>query len=173
MAAPHRSSPLTTFLLVVVCPAGLLVAYFTVPMGSFGPDHPLLSWTVFGLFLTGLAVLLERQVVAILRQTGRGTPALTILAASILALVTFASAYVALARQPGEFSGLHTRLDSLYFTVVTMATVGYGDIVPTGQSSRLVVVVQIAYTLVFLAAGFTAFGQQVRGRIGGDRQHRG
>ncbi|MFE9422405.1 potassium channel family protein [Kitasatospora sp. NPDC006697] len=160
-----RPSPLLAWLLLGVFPAALVVAFFTVPLGAFGPEHPQLSWTVFVLMLAVQAVALIRQIGLILRQSERGMPALVITAASFLALISFAAAYSALAHQPGEFNGLHTRLDALYFTVVTMATVGYGDITPTGQSARLVVMLQIGYTLVFLAAGFTALSQRVRGRI--------
>ncbi|TQF07484.1 two pore domain potassium channel family protein [Kitasatospora acidiphila] len=147
----------------------MLTVYFTVPLGSFGPEHPVLSWTVFLVFLTALAALLVHQIALIMRESDQGLPGLAILAVSILTLVAFSAAYFVLARRPGEFSGLQTRLDALYFTVVTMATVGYGDIVATGQSSRVVVVVQIVYTLVFLAAGFTALGQRARRRIGSGR----
>jgi hypothetical protein len=95
--------------------------------------------------------------------------------ASALAVVVFAASYLALSRQPGEFSGLNTRIDAIYFTVVTMATVGYGDIYPSGQAARVVVMLQIFYTLVFLAAGFTSLSQLVRSRVGhrmAERDHR-
>jgi hypothetical protein len=170
MAPPRRPSPLLAFLIMVVCPIALLTAYFTVPLGAFGPEHPALSWTVFLMFLTALAALLVRQIGLIMRESEQGLPGLAIVAVSVLTLVAFSAAYYVLARRPGEFSGLSTRLDALYFTVVTMATVGYGDIVATGQTSRVVVVVQIIYTLVFLAAGFTALGQRARHRIGSERR---
>ncbi|GAA1260081.1 hypothetical protein GCM10009665_57600 [Kitasatospora nipponensis] len=152
--------------LLVLAPALLLVIYFTIPMGAFGPDHPQLSWTVFGIALAVLALLLVVQIRTIVLSLGRGMPAVAILVLFSLALVLFAAAYLALARSPSEFDGLHTRIDALYFTVVTMSTVGYGDIVPTGQSARVVVMVQILYTFVFLTAGATALGQQLRGRLG-------
>ncbi|GAA1966087.1 potassium channel family protein [Kitasatospora viridis] len=161
---PDRHSALLVWLLLAGVPAVLLTAFFTLPLGVFGPEHPALSWTLFIVVLAGLAALLVRQIGLVMGGSERGRPAPVIAAASFLALVAFAAAYAGLARQPGEFIGLHTRLDALYFTVVTMATVGYGDITPSGQTARLVVILQIGYTLVFLAAGFTALSQRLRGR---------
>src|SRR5258708_17234536 len=40
-----------------------------------------------------------------------------------------------------------TWIDALFMTVTTMTTVGYGEIVPLGQSGRL-------FVIVFLIAGF-------------------
>ncbi|MFE0465182.1 potassium channel family protein [Kitasatospora sp. NPDC058965] len=175
MARPPNRPALWPWLLVSAGPLVLGLLYFTVPIGVFGPEHPQFSWTVFVAALTVLAVVLLSQVRLVVMQSDRGRPALVIAAVSALALFIFSATYVSLSRQPGEFNGLHTRLDALYFTVVTMATVGYGDITPTGQASRIVVILQIGYTLVFLAAGFTALSQQLRSRVGhrmADRDHR-
>ena len=38
----------------------------------------------------------------------------------------------------------------MYFTVTTLATVGYGDIHPTGPPARAVVTTQIILNLAFL-----------------------
>jgi voltage-gated potassium channel len=47
---------------------------------------------------------------------------------------------------------LKTPVQAFYFSVVTMATVGYGDFVPTDDFSRLLVVFQLATGLVFVLA---------------------
>ena len=78
------------------------------------------------------------------------------------AILAFAASYWALATRQGQFVGLQTRLDALYFTGVTMATVGYGDIHPSGQVARGVVLVQLVYTLVFLVSGITALRTRAR-----------
>jgi voltage-gated potassium channel Kch len=83
----------------------------------------------------------------------------------VLSVHVFSATYYALAKQPGEFTGLHTRVDALYFTVVTLATVGYGDITPQGQSARIVTVLQIAYSFVFLTAAATALTQRIRDTV--------
>jgi voltage-gated potassium channel Kch len=82
------------------------------------------------------------------------TPVLVALEAIVL-LVTmlvlgFASVYYAINLDGDQFNDLVTRLDSVYFTVVTLSTVGYGDIVATGELARFLVILQILMNLAFL-----------------------
>jgi len=58
-------------------------------------------------------------------------------------VVGFAAVYAALSRHGGEFDAIHTKLDAIYFTVTTLATVGYGDLAPSGQLARAVAVTQM------------------------------
>jgi hypothetical protein len=53
---------------------------------------------------------------------------------------------------PGQFEDLHTRTDALYFTLTTMATVGYGDIHAKGQAARALVTAVIAFDVVVVAS---------------------
>ena len=47
---------------------------------------------------------------------------------------------------------MHTRVDALYFTLATMATVGYGDIHAEGQVARAMVCAVIAFDVVVVAS---------------------
>ena len=67
-------------------------------------------------------------------------------------------------------SGLETKTDALYFTLVTLATVGYGDIWPSGQTARVVAMVQIVFNLVVIASVVSVIGGLVRKRVAA-RQH--
>jgi voltage-gated potassium channel Kch len=60
-----------------------------------------------------------------------------------------------------QFPAMHTRVDALYFTVTTLGTVGFGDIVPAGQAARLLVTIQIMLNLMLIGAAFRLIGQRV------------
>ncbi|MCH0562864.1 MULTISPECIES: potassium channel family protein [unclassified Streptomyces] len=139
----------------------MIAAYFLLPIDRLGPRHPLLSWIVFAVALGLVAVLLLRQIRDVLLDRPGTRPGLVIPLLICLSVLVFATTYLALAKSPGEFSGLTTRVDSLYFTVVTLATVGYGDIFPRGQLARLVTIVQLLYGGVFLTAAATALSRRV------------
>ncbi|WP_078896425.1 potassium channel family protein [Streptomyces sp. NRRL S-495] len=139
----------------------LMLGYFTLPLRALGDDRPLLSWVLFAAVLTLLTGLLLARIVDSIRGTGR-RPGVWLAFLICFSLTVFAGTYYVMADSPGEFHGLVTRLDALYFTVVTMATIGYGDITAAGQGPRLVVLLQIVYNFVFLAAAAGALSRTVR-----------
>jgi hypothetical protein len=65
-------------------------------------------------------------------------------------ILGFAAVYYAIDANQGQFEGLVTRVDSVYFTVTTLSTVGYGDIHAAGTAARLLVIVNILLNLAFL-----------------------
>ncbi|NLU69557.1 potassium channel family protein [Streptomyces sp. HNM0574] len=143
------------------------VVYFLLPVGTFGPHRPVLSWAVFTAGLALIAALLLRAIRDALTDRPGARPVLRITVLVCLSVLVFATAYLGLAHQPGEMTGrLRTHIDALYFTLVSTATVGYGDIAATGQSARLVVVLQILYSLVFLTAAATAVSTRVTALLG-------
>jgi len=149
----------------VAGPVVLAVVYFTVPLDVFRPSRPVLGWSVFIIALGVLALLLLRQIGGVLADDRTGRPGLEIPLLVALSLVVFAATYLTLARDPGQFQGvLRTRTDALYFTVVTASTIGYGDITPVGQNARVVVMLQVLYNFVFIAAALTAFTTRMRER---------
>ncbi|MFI2433575.1 potassium channel family protein [Streptomyces sp. NPDC018693] len=145
----------------------MVTACFLLPLDGFGPHRPALSWTVLGCVLGAIAVLLLRQIRDVLLDRPGIRPGIVIALLMCLSVLVFSAGYFVLAGRPGEFAGLRTRLDALYFTMVTLATVGFGDITPTGQAARVVTVVQILYSFVFLTAAATALSRRVRSRLGG------
>jgi hypothetical protein len=48
-------------------------------------------------------------------------------------------------------------LDSLYFSVVTISTLGYGDITPAGDMSKIVTICEVTTSLVIIAISFAIY----------------
>lgn len=109
-----------------------------------------------------LATLITRQIRAhLIEDTGKLR--VESLALSLgLAIDFFAITYLRMANQ---MEGLHTKTDSLYFTITTVGTVGYGDIHATGQAARGVATVQILFDLMFLAASAALASATIGARL--------
>ena len=142
---------------------GCLVAYFAVPVGG-----PVLSGSVtiaVAMTLVG-TVALGWSICEQVRRYIRSGTSLTVdglILTLVLVVVFFALALYLLERtDPGQIAGLRTRLDALYFTMATATTVGYGDVHPVGQVARAVVIVQLAFDVVFLAAIGALLSSRVR-----------
>jgi voltage-gated potassium channel len=59
-------------------------------------------------------------------------------------------------------------LESLYFSIITLSTVGYGDIVPLSNPMRVIISVQIVVGVMLLLFGFSEIISYVRERKAGD-----
>jgi voltage-gated potassium channel len=129
---------------------GGLVLYFAVPLQSGESVGAVARNTA--LALLGVAVV-ATVVVRQLRGTGkRELTALQLVLLLQLVTIAFSLAYYSLAvHGQGQFEGIETRLDALYFTMTAMTTTGFGDVHPTGQVARAVVTGHLAFDVVFLA----------------------
>jgi voltage-gated potassium channel len=80
------------------------------------------------------------------------------------------------AKIPGQFVDLHTKTDAVYFSVSTLATVGFGDVHPSGELARAAVTIQILFNLVFLGAAVATISglwrQRTSHRLAGHRDGR-
>jgi voltage-gated potassium channel len=140
----HRSG---RFLLMVL---GALAVYAVCPVpGRDSP--PVLSWLLFaaGVFAIGYAVL------GLVRRQRDSDDHLGVRIEGLVGLlyvlvVFFALAYVSMATHDDQFVGIENRIDALYFTVSTIATVGYGDVHAVGSASRAAVTVQMFLDLVVI-----------------------
>jgi voltage-gated potassium channel len=70
--------------------------------------------------------------------------------------------YLLNAQNPEQLEGLSTRVDALYFTMSTLTTVGFGDVHATGQAARIMVVIQMAFNLVFVATAAAVLSARIR-----------
>jgi hypothetical protein len=130
----------------------LTLTYFIAPLGHDDPlPVPVASAAI--LVTVGImAFLIGNQVrLTFVDSTSIRLARLTTLLS--ITIFAFALGYFILERSsPGEVSGLHTRLDSLYFTLVTIGTIGYGDIHPEGQAARAISCVQIIFNAIYIGA---------------------
>lgn len=136
-----------------VATAALLgTLYFVLPLdGPFNGS----GLAVLGLGLAAVVVVAVWQVRATLRSRHPGVQAVEALVASIsLLLVVFAATYYEMARASAStFTEPLSRLDALYFTITTFATVGFGDIAPATQPARVAVTAQVVIDLIVIGAG--------------------
>jgi hypothetical protein len=139
----------------------LVVLYYILPL-----DHATDAATVILLVAGSIGVVLVVwwEFRSILRSNYPGIKAAEALAViGPLFLLLFASAYYLLERAvPASFGQRLSRTDSLYFTVTTFATVGYGDITAKTQGARIIVIFQMLADLIILGLGVRALFQAVQ-----------
>lgn len=103
-----------------------------------------------GLALFGC--LVAWQIVAITRAEHPRLRAIEALSTAVpLFLLLFSAAYFLISMdRPESFSELLNRTDALYFTVTVFATVGFGDITPTSEGTRILTTVQMLADLILV-----------------------
>jgi hypothetical protein len=127
----------------------MLALYALLP---FDTDHWWVAAIVGGASVLAIVPLTVRRVQALQiseRPIIEAVEALVLLLG--LLIFGFASVYLTLDRSGTAMNGMHTRLDSLYYTVTTLSTVGYGDITPRTQAARATATVQMIFDLAFIA----------------------
>ncbi|MET8777830.1 potassium channel family protein [Nocardia sp. NPDC004654] len=134
-----------------------LLFFYGVPMEwNFADSWPgrVAGLTAFLAGVGGLIWLTARRINRYLREpqaTGGRVDGMLLMLCVVA--MFFALYYYRLAvHYPGQFEGLETRTDALYYTIVTLGTVGYGDIHATGQAARIATMVQIVFDLVVIGS---------------------
>jgi hypothetical protein len=126
----------------------LVTGYFVMPLRG---ERWWVGALVGTLAIVGTMPVTVRRVRAV-RQAEQ--PVLVAIEAIVLLVsmlvLGFSAIYYAIDVEPGQFEDLATRVDAVYFTVTTMATVGYGDVHAVGQASRAIVTVQMLANLTFV-----------------------
>ncbi len=159
--------------LVPVALVGL--ANFAAPLQAIGHDGRTI-WLLAAMGIIAVVVLMAARSVAVFLidtgllfedffeiMAGLVKPAFAFLTFYSMMVVLFATLY----RLIGRFDDAPTFLvdgigrdpsfvEALYFSIVTLSTVGYGDIVPLSYPARIVVSLQIVSGILLLLFGFHA-----------------
>lgn len=142
----------------------LVVAYAVVPVGTDRAlDMIVLRWALTVATLIGLTLVIRRQVVRQLREPD--APLRVLLVSVVAGLLLFALVDYAIAvHLPGEFSGMGTRVDALYFALSTLLTVGFGDITAEGQLARMVLCAQMVFNTTVIAGSASLAARRIMQR---------
>lgn len=148
----RRLRPLT-LLRPFLTGAALLTVYYLLPLDRGGN----VAGLVMG--LAALTVLVIWQVRAVMTAPSPRLRAVESLATSIpLYIVLFAGSYYTMSGRDTEaFTEQLDRTDALYFTIATLATVGFGDIAAVSEPARAAVTVQMVTGLVLLGVVIKVF----------------
>ncbi|MGH8867198.1 MAG: potassium channel family protein [Acidimicrobiia bacterium] len=131
----------------------LTVAYYLLPVGSPLDDGAAVVRTLCVLVALGLVAVVLRAQWAARHGPYPVLAAIEALLTSVYLLVlVFSGIYVRLAEQSGQFVGLDTRTDALYFTTTLVTTIGFGDVHPAGTAARALVTAQMVFNLLYLGA---------------------
>ncbi len=147
--------------------AVLTLAYFELPFTLLSRTSHL---TAFLVGATVVIAVLAAQFRHILRSPYPRLRAVEALMTSgPLFIVLFAALHFVIGQlNSASYTQPMTRLDALYFTVATFATVGYGDLSPVSQAARLAALVQMVCGLFLvgvIARLLLSITQESRGRL--------
>lgn len=129
---------------------GMLVLYAIVPVPGRSGAAALVGMVVG---LAFFVVLVGWQLRTIVRAEHPVLRAVETIAFALPTLVVvFAFTYLSISHaEPQSFTEPLGRVDSMYFTVSTVSTVGLGDITPVSPGARVVVTFQMLFDLALLA----------------------
>ncbi|HWM73944.1 MAG TPA: potassium channel family protein [Nocardioides sp.] len=131
---------------------GLLVAYYAFPLrlDSAPATAASVILTALGLALLGWTLASE---LFHLRRGGETRSTRVLIILLILLVMTFSLVFFLMNKvDSDQIAGMSTRTDALYFTLATMATVGYGDVHAEGQVARGLVCGLIVFNIVVVAS---------------------
>jgi len=141
--------------------ATIVVVYFVVPVSTEYHRTTVARGAVTVLALGLLALGVVRQLKLHVDDTSRRLDGLIVII--VIVMIVFAFGFYSLEqRDPTEFDGLETRLDSLYFTMASAATVGFGDVHAEGQFARGLVLAQMVFNVVFVGTAVALLSSRVK-----------
>lgn len=152
----------------VVASTIIVLTYAFLPLEG---ERRWLGRAIGVLVLLSVIPLVVRRVGRVLRADRPVAEAVAaVIVTATLAIMASSGIYYAMATaDPGQFSGLGTKVDGVYFAVTVMTTTGFGDIVPTTQVARLVTTIHVIFTVALFGAAFRLFFWAAKRRLSDDR----
>ena len=134
---------------IVAVTGTLFVLYAAAPIGRRLDGSIAVQLCISLLALVAVMGFQFRSVARSPHPTLRGVEAVSV--SVPLLVLSFAATYFSMAAaEPASFNEGLSKVDAVYFSVTVLATVGFGDIVPTSELARLVVTVQMIVDLILV-----------------------
>ncbi|PZF79641.1 potassium channel family protein [Jiangella anatolica] len=151
----------------------VVLVYYTLPLRRPDGVPDVIAAVAFAAGVGGLVWLTTHEIRRFVAHLGEARARMSgLLTVVYVVVMFFALTYYLLERaDPEQFSGLETRTDALYFSVVTLGTVGYGDVHPVGQEARIAAMVQVVFDLVVIGALLAIASSQLAHRLEVARDH--
>ncbi len=141
--------------------AMIVVVYFVVPVSANLHRTTIARGAVTVVALGLLALGVVRQLKLHVDDTSRRLDGLIVII--VIVMIVFAFGFYSLQQKdPTQFAGMETRLDSLYFTMASAATVGFGDVHAAGQYARGLVLAQMVFNVVFVGTAVALLSTRVK-----------
>jgi O-antigen ligase len=139
----------------------LVVAYFLIPLeGSLA-----FRLVAYGLGLTLVVFVVARQMRRHLASRNNEVRIDSLALAIVMSVLLFALAYYAVSTaESGEFSGLSTRVDALYYSLTVATTTGFGDVSAQSQLARALVSAQLVFNMLIVATAVPLLTRTVKER---------
>jgi hypothetical protein len=144
-----RRATVRSLIRAVVGTTSLLLAYTFLPLSAATDKEVVVRLLIAAVLIPTVLWFQIRSISRAEFPQLRAADSLVV--AATLMVVVFASVYLTMSRRDVDaFSETLERVSSMYFTVTTLATVGYGDITPRTESARIAAIIQMAFNVAFI-----------------------